>query len=191
MTPWSAEQISAVQQANLAIALGLTSKAFEGFEKLVQLNLQAMKSTLAETRENAEKALGAGNQQELLALQASMLPQIGEKALSYQRQFFEIGTATQAEFAKVAAAQYEAHNRQIQELIDNLASSTPAGSETAVGTLTSVMTATNKFCEAMFQTFQTAKQAVEVAEQNVSAASHTASKATKQAVEHTSRTAKA
>lgn len=188
MTPWSAEQISAVQQANLAIVLGLTSKALEGFEKLVHLNLQAMKSTLAETRETAQKALGAENQQEMLALQASMLPQIGERALSYQRQLVEIGTTTQAEFAKVAAAQYEVHNRRMQELIDNLATSTPAGSETAVGALTSVMTATNKFCEAMFQT---AKQAVEVAEQNVSAASHTASKAAKQAVEHTVRTAKA
>ncbi len=50
------------------------------------------------------------------------------------------------------------------------------------------MTATNKFCEAMFQT---AKQAVEVAEPNVSAASHTASKAAKQMLEHTSQTAKA
>ncbi len=92
-----------------------------------------MKSTLAETRENAEKALGAGNQQELLALQASLLPQIGEKALSYQRHVFEIGTATQAEFAKVAEAQYEVHNRRMQELMDNLANTTPAGSQNAVG----------------------------------------------------------
>lgn len=181
MTPWSAEQITAVQQANLAIMFGLTNKALEGFERLVQLNLQAMKSTLAETRETAQKALGAENQQEFQALQASMLPQIGEKALSYQRQLVEIGTATQTEFAKVAEAQYEAHNRRMQELIDNLANSTSADSETALGALTSVMTATNKFCEAMFQT---TKQAVEVAEQNVSAASNMASKAAKQAVEH-------
>lgn len=63
MTPWSAEQISAVQQANLAIALGLTGKALEGFEKLVHLNLQTMKATLAESRESAQQALGAENQQ--------------------------------------------------------------------------------------------------------------------------------
>ncbi|MCY1251934.1 phasin family protein [compost metagenome] len=188
MTPWSAEQISAVQQANLAIMLGLTGKALEGFEKLVHLNLQTMKATLAETRESAQQALGAENQQQMLALQASMLPQIGETALSYQRQLLEIGTATQAEFARVAEAQYEAHNRRMQELIGNLADSAPAGSENAVGALTSVMTATNKFCEAMFHT---AKQAVEVAEQNVSAASHTASTAAKQAVEHASQTVKA
>lgn len=187
MTPWSAEQIAAAQQANLAIVLGLTNKALEGFERLAQVNLQAMKSTLAETRENTQKALGAENQQELLALQASMIPQIGELALSYQRQLVEIGTATQAEFAKVAEAQYEAHSRRMQELIDNLANSTPASSENAVGALTSVMTATNNFCEAMYQT---AKQAVEVAEQNLSAASNAASKAGKQAVEHTSRAAK-
>ncbi len=188
MTPWSADQISAVQQANLAIVLGLTGKALEGFEKLVQLNLQVMKSTLAEARETAQKALGAENQQEMLALQASMLPQIGEKTLSYQRQLLEIGTATQAEFARVAEAQYEAHNRRIQELIGNLADSTPAGSENAVGALTAVMTAANKFCEAMFQT---ARQAVEVAEQNVIVGSHTAPKAAKQAVERSAQTAKA
>ncbi|WP_116322104.1 MULTISPECIES: phasin family protein [unclassified Cupriavidus] len=188
MTPWSAEQIAAAQQANLAIVLGLTNKAIEGFERLVQLNLQAMKSTLTETRENTQKALSAEDQQELLALQASMIPQIGEKALLYQRQLIEIGTATQAEFAKVAEAQYEAHSRRMQELVDNLANSTPAGSENAVGALTSVMTATNKFCEAMYQT---TKQAVEVAEQSLGAASHAASKAGKQEVEHTSLAAKA
>jgi len=48
--------------------LGLTGKALEGFEKLVHLNLQTMKATLAETRESAQQALGAENQQQMLVI---------------------------------------------------------------------------------------------------------------------------
>ncbi|MDW3687965.1 phasin family protein [Cupriavidus sp. CV2] len=187
MSPLPPEQIAAAQKANLAILFGLTNKAFEGFEKLLDLNLQVMKSTLAETQEHAQQALSVKDQQELVALQASLMQPVGEKVLSYSRHLYDIASATQAEFAKVAEAQYEAHNRRMQELVDNLANSAPAGSVPAVAALTSVISATNKLSESMYQTV---KQAVDVAERNFNAASTTASKAAKQAVDDASRAAK-
>ena len=48
------EQIAAAQKANLETLFGLTTKAFEGVEKLIELNLQVVKSTLAEGQENAQ-----------------------------------------------------------------------------------------------------------------------------------------
>ena len=44
----TAEQIMASHKANIETLFGLTSKAFEGVEKLVELNVQASKAALAE-----------------------------------------------------------------------------------------------------------------------------------------------
>ena len=57
MTLLTPEQIAAAQKANFDTLFGLTNKAFEGVEKLVELNLQVVKSTLAESQENAQRAL--------------------------------------------------------------------------------------------------------------------------------------
>lgn len=70
MTP---EQIVAAQKANLESLFGLTTKAFEGVEKLVELNVNAAKAALTETTENAQAAFGVKDAQQLLALQASLL----------------------------------------------------------------------------------------------------------------------
>ncbi|KAG0191942.1 hypothetical protein DFQ28_010468 [Apophysomyces sp. BC1034] len=79
------EQIAAAQKANLETLFGLTNKAFEGVEKLVELNRQVVKSTLAELHENAQRALSVKDAQELLSLQASLTQPVAEKVLSYGR----------------------------------------------------------------------------------------------------------
>ncbi|SOE52787.1 phasin family protein [Burkholderia sp. OK233] len=141
------EQIAATQKANLDTLFGLTNTAFEGFQKLVELNLQAVKSTLAEGQDNVLKALSVKDPQELAALQARLMQPTAEKIQSYSRQVFAIAVATQAEFAKVAEAQYEAHNRRVQTLVDKVGQSAPAGSEAAVTALKSAITATNTLYE--------------------------------------------
>ena len=69
----TAEQMIAAQKANVETLFGLTNKAFEGVEKLVELNLQVAKAALGEAGENARAALSVKDAQELLALQASLL----------------------------------------------------------------------------------------------------------------------
>ena len=96
------EQIGATQKANLDTLFGLVNKAFDGFQKLVQLNLQVVKSAIAESQDNTQKALSVKDPQELLALQASLTQPFAEKVLSYGRRVYEIASSTQAEFAKVA-----------------------------------------------------------------------------------------
>lgn len=172
------EQIVAAQKANLETLFGLTGKAFEGMEKLVELNLQVVKSTIAEGQENAQRVLSAKDAQELLALQASLTQPVAEKVLSYGRHLYEIASATQAEFARVAEAQYEDQNRKVQSLVDNVAKNAPAGSETAVAVIKSAITAANTTYETVHKA---TKQAVEIAESNFNAATAAASKAAAQA----------
>ena len=51
------EQIAAAQNANLDTLFGLANKIVDGFQQLVELNLQVIKSTRAESQENAQQAL--------------------------------------------------------------------------------------------------------------------------------------
>src|SRR5436190_1998270 len=61
----TAEQILASQKANVETLFGLTSKAFEGVEKLVELNLTATKAALAEAAGTTQAALGVKDAQQL------------------------------------------------------------------------------------------------------------------------------
>lgn len=187
MSVLSPEQIAATQRADLDTSLGLVNTALEGFQKLVGLNLQAVKSILLESQDAVRGALSVKDPQEFAALQTRLMQPAAEKVQSYSRQVFAIVAATQTEFAKVAEAQYEAHNRRVQTLVDNAAQSAPAGSEAAVAALKSTITATNT----LYETVQrTTRHAVEVAESNFNAATAAASKATQHAVEQASRAAK-
>src|ERR1700676_1525331 len=178
MTLFTPEQFAAANKAQFDTLFGLTNKAFEGFQKVLALNLQVVKSTLAEGQENVQRALSVKDAQELLALQSSLAQPVAEKALSYGRHLYEIASSTQAEFARVAEAQYEEQNRKVQALVENVTKTAPRGSKTAVAGMKSAITAANTTYETIHKA---SKQAVEIAESNFNAAATAATKAATQA----------
>ena len=91
---YTADQILAAQKSNVETLFGLSNKAFEGVEKLVALNLQVAKTSLAEAAETAQAALAVKDPQEYFALQASLLQPSAEKAAAYGRHFYEIVAGT-------------------------------------------------------------------------------------------------
>lgn len=170
----TAEQVFAAQKANVETLFGLTNKAFEGVEKLVELNLQVAKTALSEAADNTQAALSVKDAQELLALQASLLQPSAEKAASYSRHVYDIAAATNAEVAKVAEAQLADAQKKFAAVVDSAAKNAPAGSENAVALMKSaVAAATNAFESVQ----KAAKQAAEVAESNFQAVTATATKA--------------
>ncbi len=78
----TAEQIVASHKANVETLFGLTAKAFEGVEKLVELNMTAAKAALSDSAQNTQTALSVKDAQELLALQANLFQPLAEKAAS-------------------------------------------------------------------------------------------------------------
>ncbi|CAH2785512.1 MAG: Granule-associated protein [uncultured Caballeronia sp.] len=157
MTLLTPEQIAAANKAQFDTLFGLTNKAFEGLEKLLELNLQVVKSTLAEGQENAQRVLSVKDAQELLALQTSLAQPVAEKALSYGCHLYEIASLMQAEFARVAEEQYEDQNRKVQTLVENVAKNAPAGSETAVAVMKSAITAANTTYETIHKASKLSK----------------------------------
>ena len=172
----TAEQIMASHKANIETLFGLTQKAFEGVEKLVELNVQATKAALAETANNAQAVMGAKDAQELLALQASMVQPLAEKTAAYSRHLYEIAQSSSAEISKTFEGQTAEAQKKVAEMIETATQNAPAGSETAVTMMKSAMTAANT----AFESVQKAvKQAGDMAETNFKSVSESAVNASK------------
>ncbi|MFN3862469.1 MAG: TIGR01841 family phasin [Roseateles sp.] len=182
----TAEQILAAHKANIETLFGLTNKAFEGVEKLVELNLQVAKTALSEAAETTAAALSVKDAQELLNLQAALLQPTAEKAASYSRHVYDIASSTGAEVAKVAESQFADAQKTFSALIDNAAKNAPAGTENAVALVKSAVAAANNALETVHKA---TKQAVEVAEANFQAVTSQAVKATQTAARASKRAA--
>lgn len=172
----TAEQILASQKANLETLFGLTNKAFEGVEKLVELNLTASKAALTEAAGTAQAMLSVKDAQELLALQASLFQPLAEKASSYSRHLYEIASGASAELGKTLESQAADAQKKFMSVVDNAAKNAPAGSETAVAVFKSAVAAGSNALESVQKAV---KQATDVAEANFNAVANTAVNAAK------------
>jgi len=172
------EQFAAAQKANLETLFGLTHKAFEGVEKLVELNMQVAKTSLAEAAETTQAALSIKDAQELLNLQASLLQPSAEKAAAYSRHVYEILAGTNAEVTKAAEATMADSQKKVLALVDTAVKNAPAGSESAVAMMKSAVAAANNAFESVQKA---AKQATEVAEANFTTMTNQAVKASQTA----------
>ncbi len=172
------DQFVAAHKANLETLFGLTTKAFEGVEKLVELNLQVAKTTMAEFADTTKAALSIKDAQELLALQAGLLQPAAEKAAAYNRHVYDIVASTGAEVTKVAEATAADTQKKVMSLVDTAIKNAPAGSENAVTMVKSAITAANNAYESVNKA---ARQAAEVAEANFQSVTSSAVKATQAA----------
>jgi phasin family protein len=178
MNMLTAEQVIAANKANIETLFGLTNKAFEGVEKLVELNLQVTKAALGEVADTTKAALSVKDAQELFALQAALLQPAAEKAAAYSRHLYDIAAATNAEVSKVAEETAADAQKKFMAVVDTAVKNAPAGTENAVALVKSAVAAANNAYESVHKA---AKQAAEVAEANFTAVTNTAVKASQSA----------
>ena len=172
------ETILASQKSNVETLFNLTNKAFEGVEKLVELNLQVVKTAIAEAAENARAALSVKDAQELLALQAGLIQPAAEKAAAYSRHLYDIAASINAELTRVLEEQSTEAQRKFMSAVDAAVKNAPAGTENTVALVKSAVAAANNAYESVHKA---ARQAADVAEANFQTIANTAVKATQQA----------
>jgi phasin family protein len=170
------EQVLATNKANIDTLMGFSSKAFEGVEKMVELNLAASKTVLAETGENTKSLLSVKDAQELMALQSSLLKPLAEKAAAYSRHLFEIASGSGAELSKSFEGQAAEAQKSFLGLVDSASKNAPAGAEPAVALMKSAVTAATN---AMESVQKAVKQATETAETSFKTATETVVEAEK------------
>lgn len=151
-------------ETNLALISSLSGKAFEGFEKLFDLNMAVFKATVDDSTSAAKQLLAAKDPQEFLALAAAQAQPNVEKAIAYGRNLSDIASGVQAEFSKAAETQISEASRKTLELIEELSKNAPAGSENAVAMLKAAVGNASAGYE---QFNKSTKQAVEVMETNL------------------------
>lgn len=172
------EQVIAAQKAHLETLMGLSYKAFEAGEKLVELNLQVAKASFAEASETTLALLSVKDPQELVALQSSLLKPAGEKVAAYQREVYSITSEASAEFGKVVKAAVDEAQKSLLSAVDEASKNAPAGSESVVALVKSALSGATGAYEGLQKS---AKQMTDVAAANFTAMSDTAVKATQAA----------
>jgi phasin family protein len=175
MNTFNADQFIAAQKAGIENFFGMSHKAFESVEKLVELNMQVAKTSLSEAADNAKAMLSVKDAQEFLSMQASLMQPSAEKAAAYSRHIYDIVAGAGAEVTKAAEATMADGQKRVMALVDTAMKNAPAGSESAVALMKSAVAAANN----AFESVQKAtKQATEVAEANFTQMTNTAVKAT-------------
>ena len=157
----TAEQIVSAHKSNVETFFGLSGLAFDGVEKLIELNTMVAKNALGEAA---------------ATIQAALLQPAAEKAAAYGRSVYEIAATTGAEVGRVAEATAADAQAKFMSLVDTAVKNAPAGTENAVALVKSAVAAANNALESVQKA---AKQAAEVADANFQAMSSTAVRATK------------
>jgi len=94
-------QAATAQRANLDFLFGLAGSMLEGEEKLVRLNLDTAKTTLADWYQRVQDGLAKKDSQEVGDLRDALALPSAEKVLTYERQVAEIASSTQTQLAEV------------------------------------------------------------------------------------------
>ena len=164
------EQIQAASKANVEAVLAVASTQFAVLEKLASINANAMKTAFEDSIANARALIGAKDAQELVNLQSSFAQPALEKAISYSRSVYEVATGANAELSKVAEKRVAEWNENFVSVLDKVTKNAPAGSDVAVAAVKSMLAAANS----AYDNFaKVTKQATEIAEANVAAATET------------------
>jgi len=159
------EQIQAAQKANVEALLAVANAQFAAFEKLANIQAGAVKSAFEDSVANTRALFGAKDVQEFVTLQNSFAQPAMEKAIAYSKSVYEVATEANSELTRVAE-----WNENFVSLLDKVSKNAPAGSDVAVAAVKSMLAAANSAYDNMNKV---AKQATEIAEANVAAATET------------------
>lgn len=164
------EQIQTAGKTNVETMLSFAAMQFAAIEKLATLNANAVKSAFEDSLSNTRALFGAKDVQEFISLQSTLATPAIEKAIAYSKSVYEVATETNAGISKVAEQRAAEWNENLTALLDKAVKNAPAGSDVAVAGIKSMLAAANS----AYDNFtKVTKQATEIAEANVAAATET------------------
>ena len=137
------EQLVAMNKAGLETAVKFAGVALQGAERMLELQVKATRTAIADSVENAKAIAAVKDMQQLAALKDNMAQPALEKATAYAKSVYDVATATQAELGKLVDEQVAEFNKQVVATLDRIVKTAPAGSEVGVAALKSAMAAVN------------------------------------------------
>lgn len=168
------EQFAAANKANLDAAQAAATKAYSGFEKLVELNMAATKAVMTESFAHAQALMEAKDPQQVMALQAGAVAPMAQKTVAYSRHVQSIVTDATSDLTKALEGKAAEGQKAMEKAMENITKNAPAGTESAVAVLKTAMATSQNAVESLQKA---AKQAVSMTEASVTAATEQALKA--------------
>jgi|GEM_PF-762965 phasin family protein len=171
------ENLLASQKAGLDVSFGLASRAVEGFEKLIDLNVRTFRTALAEHQEYVTKAFSVRDPKEFFALQNARFQANAESTQAYWQQVADVATGVRGVYMEAAQDQIGKSQRNVQAFVDSIANGAP-GSNAVVSAWKQVIdTATQSANSAYEAARAAARQVVEAAQDDAASAANAASTA--------------
>ena len=182
MNTQAQQQLIANQQRNFNNLVSAQNHIFNGFEQLVNLNVQLLKTSMHEATAASQKVVGLQDVQQVASLASDMTTSqpSAEKVLNYGKSVFEIVSNIQKEIAQLAEKQIADTQHQTSEFVEQFAKNAPAGSESAVAFVKSGLVAASNATDTVLKA---SRQAAELNEANMTAASGAVLKTAEQAAE--------
>lgn len=174
------------QKATLEALMAVQGTVFSGFEKLVDLNLKVMKATMDEASQKTQQAMGIKDAQDVVSMTSGMVQPSAEKAAAYSKHVYDIVSGVQADLTKLAEGKVAESQKHMSAAVEQFSRNAPSGSE---GTISMIKSSLAQATAAYDSMNKAAKQAAEVAEKNLHAATNATLKAASDAAEGASKTA--
>jgi len=165
------DQIQAFNKAGVETILSAASAQFTALEKLSNLSASAAREAFDDVVANVRALASAKDLQELIGLQSSLAQPALDKAIAYSKNVYEVATQAHAELTRLAEKRVAEWNEALVSFLDKVAKNAPAGSDVAVTAVKQMIAAANSAYDNLTKV---AKQATEIAEANVAAATETA-----------------
>ena len=112
------EQIAATNKASMEAILSLASNQFAAFERLANLNADAVKSVFEDSLANTRALAGAKDVQEFMNLQSSFAQPAFEKAIAWSKSVYEVTAQANAELTKSAEVRASEWNQNLVSMLD-------------------------------------------------------------------------
>lgn len=173
MSNLNIEQLNAAQKANAEVMTQLMRTAFEGMQKLAELNMAATRDFFNTTVANANTLLSVKDVNDAAKVNEALVKPNLDKLMGYSRSVYELIAEMQKEVTSVMELQYSQFAKDASSAIDKTKSAPIAGDVFAAA-MKSMLEATNNAYSTM--TSMT-KQLSDIAEANIHAASTATSKA--------------
>jgi len=162
------------QKLTLESMMAVQGTVFSGFEKLVDLNLKVMKATMDEASQKTQEAMGVKDAQEAVAMTSGMAQPSTEKAVAYSKHVYDIVSGVQSDLSKLAEGKVAESQKHLAEAVDQFSRNAPTGTEGTISMIKSSLAQATAAYESMNKA---AKQAADVAEKNMHAATDATFKA--------------
>lgn len=167
----SPEKFAAANKASVDAILGIAQTQFAALERIAELNITASKAAFEEFAEHFKSLSSAKDPQDLLKLNTAFAQPAIEKSVSYGKHIYDIASQANVAVTRIAETQAAEANKAFTSLLDTAAKNSPTGADPIVNALKNTLAT---FTSAYDNFSKVAKQAAEVVDTNITAATQKA-----------------